>query len=549
MMLAFSRSMFWKLFIPIGILLILSAIAAAIYLPSVIQSNAEQEAVSAGQDTVRQFKVLRQYYTENVVAKVLAKSGMSISSDHHNNPNAVPLPATMIHDMSELMKDAGTTLKLYSPYPFPNRKNRVLDKFGADAWTFFQTNPDKTFFRTESVGNNTVVRVAIADRMSAPACVACHNSVAGSPKTDWKLGDVRGVLEVDSSKQIASGQRIVSDVLATLGVIMLLLAVFLRFFYQRSIARPLNTAVDAARALTQGSAEKLSAVEAIANGNLTQDVAVAPAPTIDPKALSEDEVGQLLKSVVGMSEVQASLDQAFRKMTAALRQSRETEAARDWMKTGQNELNTLMRGEQDTAELANKVLCFLAERLKAGAGALYLFDERTGELHLTASYALVRRVDLQEHFRLGEGLIGQAALERRTICLADVPADYTPISSAVGEAMPRNVTAVPLLHADTLVGALEIASFDAFNAAEQEFLEHAREGIAIGFGVNLSRRRMQELLEQTQQQAEELRIQQEELQQSNEELEERAEMLERQREQLHAKRLEIESASRKGDRQ
>jgi CheY-like chemotaxis protein len=91
---------------------------------------------------------------------------------------------------------------------------------------------------------------------------------------------------------------------------------------------------------------------------------------------------------------------------------------------------------------------------------------------------------------------------------------------------------------------VELGTFHAFNALEMDFLEHVKEGLAIGFGVNQSRQRMQILLAQTEQQAEELRVQQEELQQSNEELEERAEMLETQREQIRAKNDEVEAASR-----
>ncbi len=543
MVIASSRSMFWKLFIPVAAMLLASAIAATLYLPSVIQRNAEQEAVSVGQDTVKQFKALRKYYTENVVSKILAKGTLGVSFDHHNDPNTVPLPATMIHDLSALLQDSGTSLKLYSPFPFPNRGERVLDQFGTDAWAFFQTHPDKTFFRTESLGDKTIVRVAIADRMVDQACLNCHNALKSSPKTDWKLNDVRGVLEVDSSKQLDSGERLVTQVLATLGVIMLLIALSLRFIYQRSIARPLNAALDTAKVLTEGSEEKLVAVKAIADGNLEQDFAVTRVPDIDPRTVSKDEVGVLLTSIVHMSEVQAALDEAFQKMTLSLRNSRADEKARDWQKTGQNDLGDLMRGEHEPGEMANKVLGYLVQRVGASVGAFYLYHEQTEELELTASYALTRRKHLSERLKLGEGLLGQAAREHKTICLTQVPSDYLTIGSALGEGVPRNVTAVPLVHGDNLIGALELGTFKAFSDAELEFLERAKEGIAIGFGVSLSRHRTQELLAQTQQQSEELRVQQEELQQSNEELEERADMLEQQREQIRQKNREVEATS------
>ena len=247
-----SRSLFWKLFIPVGTLLLICGITAGILVPSMIQSNAEQDAVVVAQDTVKQFKTLRKYYTENVVAKVIAKNALKPTFDHQGNPDAIPLPATMIHDLSELFKQDGMEMKLYSPLPFPNRQGRKLDQFGEDAWKFLNANPTKTFYRTETINGRLVVRVAMADTMVSDACVNCHNGRADSPKHDWKVGDVRGVLEIDSDKQAASGQRVATFVVAAIMAIIVLLAVFLHYVYRRSIARPLGQAVHAADVIASG---------------------------------------------------------------------------------------------------------------------------------------------------------------------------------------------------------------------------------------------------------------------------------------------------------
>jgi methyl-accepting chemotaxis protein len=278
MSVAFSRSLFWKLFLPVGGLLIACGITAAIFLPILIRHNAEAEAVSVGLDTLKQFKTLRGYYTENVISKLVAKGDIKPGADHKGNPDMVPLPATMILDLSELFKKEGTTLKLYSPYPFPNRKDRVLDDFGKSAWDFLHEHPDQTYSRTEVIDGKPIVRVAVADKMSAQGCVNCHNTLPSSPKTDWKLGDVRGVLEVDSDKQIASGQRITSQILIGLFVTIVLIAGFLRFVYQRSIAAPLKFAVDGA--------------QRIADGDLRNQIAVN----------SSDEIGDLLESLQSMQQ-------------------------------------------------------------------------------------------------------------------------------------------------------------------------------------------------------------------------------------------------------
>jgi methyl-accepting chemotaxis protein len=250
----FTRSLFWKLYIPVCALLVLCAVAAALLLPPVIRQSVEQDAVLAGQDTVKQVKTVRTYYTENVVAKILGKGELKTSVDHRNDPNAVPAPATMIHDLSALLKDEGVSLHVYSPFPFANRKDRRMDSFGEEAWAFLSANPDKTFSRTEVADGKTVVRVAMADRLTAQACVACHNASPLSTKRDWKLGDLRGVMEVtsDRSEQIAKGERITMLILGALAAMVVALAAFIRFVYQRSIAAPLQRAVEVADRITTG---------------------------------------------------------------------------------------------------------------------------------------------------------------------------------------------------------------------------------------------------------------------------------------------------------
>lgn len=141
--------------------------------------------------------MIRGYYTNNVIKKVLAGSDLKGHFNHKNDPTKIPLPATFIHDISEQLSQQGiVSLKLYSPFPFPNRKNRNLDDFGEEAWNALKKYPEKTFSKTDSVDGKQVVRVALADTMTQAGCVACHNSHPDTPKNNWRLGDIRGVLEV-----------------------------------------------------------------------------------------------------------------------------------------------------------------------------------------------------------------------------------------------------------------------------------------------------------------------------------------------------------------
>lgn len=345
------------------------------------------------------------------------------------------------------------------------------------------------------------------------------------------------------TKEAAESSHQTTQIISLTLLLVLVGGLAITLVITRSVRQSLRQAVDAMQHLIEGSAEKARVASAIGAGDLEQTITASKPLTVNLRELPSDELGSLIESAVRLSEVQCTLDHAFEQMTQSLRDGRKEDQAADWLKSGLNDLNSLMRGEQGTTDLADRTLTFLVEYLRAGVGALYLFDERGDDLALTSTYAFKATPERGQRFRLGEALIGQAAAEQRTICLTDVPLAYLPIASALGQATPAQVLAFPLLHDKRLVGAIELGTFREFSALELKFLELAGEGIAIGLSVNLSRQKMAELLEETQQQTEELRVQQEELQQSNEELEERAQLLEEQRESIRAKTREIEAGA------
>lgn len=318
-----------------------------------------------------------------------------------------------------------------------------------------------------------------------------------------------------------------------------LLAATMTLLITRSIANPLRRVFEAVRLQQEGGKEKARLAEAIATGDLSQEVTVSEPLKIE-EHVSRDEAGKLLRAIVAMSEVQHKLDLAFAGMARSLRHHREQEALRNWFKNGQNELNTILRGDKSTAELTDQALAFLAEYLGAAVGVFYLFDENEAALKIAAGYACPPGKDMNGRIALGEGLAGQAALEKRIITLNEAPPDYLRISSGLGGAEPAHIVALPLLYNGTLVGLLEIGSFSTFSEDDLAFLQQIMEALAIALSVNKSRQRVNGLLEQTQGQTEELQVQQEELQQTNEELEERAQMLEQQREQIRTKNRALE---------
>lgn len=152
------------------------------------------ESAQAHADSVTQF---RNFYTQELVPRAV-QAGVEITHDYKARDNALPLPATLTIDLGHYLSkvDGGTQVQLYSDQPFPWRlQERQLDDFQQQALAHLKDKPDEPFVREEMMNGTRVLRFAQADRM-LPKCVACHNSYPGSPRTDWKAGDVRGALEV-----------------------------------------------------------------------------------------------------------------------------------------------------------------------------------------------------------------------------------------------------------------------------------------------------------------------------------------------------------------
>ena len=143
--------------------------------------------------TIEEFRTL---YTSEVVERVRSQ-GIEVVPDYEDRVGAIPLPATLSMKLGQNIgaRNLGAQTRLYSAYPFPWREG-LKDKFGREAWDYLRNNPDQSYHRIEPLQGRMTLRYAKADLMR-DACVDCHNTVAQSPKTDWKVGDVRGVLEID----------------------------------------------------------------------------------------------------------------------------------------------------------------------------------------------------------------------------------------------------------------------------------------------------------------------------------------------------------------
>ncbi len=224
------------------------------------------------------------------------------------------------------------------------------------------------------------------------------------------------------------------------------------------------------------------------------------------------------KREVKLFSKQDQLGKAISDMTQQLQKMTALSEKQNWLKTGQNQLNKTMRGDLDITLLARKVIIFLAKYLEAQVGILYLYDENKDELKLTASYAFSQRKSLNNSFKIGEGLVGQAAYEKEMISVTEIPEEYTRITSAMGDAAPRNIVVVPFLYEEKLKGVIELGCLQTFSNTDLEFVRMVMENIAIAVSSAQSRTQTKILLEESQAQAEELTVQQEELREINEKL-------------------------------
>ncbi len=140
----------------------------------------------------------RTLYTSEVVL-VAKANGLAVTHDYLTRDNAIPLPATLSMLLGNRLggKGSGVKSSLYSPYPFPWRETTggITDSFGRDAWTSLNTTPSKSFYRFEEVDGRASLRYATADLMR-DSCIDCHNNHPDTPKNDWRVGQVRGILEV-----------------------------------------------------------------------------------------------------------------------------------------------------------------------------------------------------------------------------------------------------------------------------------------------------------------------------------------------------------------
>lgn len=242
----------------------------------------------------------------------------------------------------------------------------------------------------------------------------------------------------------------------------------------------------------------------------------------------KDEIGEMARAM-----------EVFRRNSVASRDA-------NWVKLSVGEVGAQLQTAQTPDEYAQALVSQIAPRIDAPIGVFFAWSETENQLRLQGSYGFQRRKHLGLHYGLGDGLIGQAALERKRISVQQVPDDFFGVHSALGEAQPRHLVAVPLLLKDRLLGVFEFGTFGHFNATQEAFIDAVLPTVALGLDNICRADETQLLLDHTRAQAEELQVsqlalqaQEEELRATNEELQGKTVELEEQAQRLSASEEEL----------
>ncbi|MEH1925450.1 response regulator [Nostoc sp.] len=298
------------------------------------------------------------------------------------------------------------------------------------------------------------------------------------------------LLKMRSEKARAAAQQTIASIVYSIPLFSLLLAL-IGFTLTRHISAPLKQVSDLA--------------EKMADGDLS--VSLQNSDRLD-------EIGVLTRT--------------FNQMIVNLRNTTQRNEEQNWLKSNLAEFTQMLQGQRNLESVARMLLSNLAPLVGASQGVFYAMDSIDDQpvLKLLSSYAYKERKNLANQFRLGEGLVGQCALEKQRILLTEVPNDYIRINSGLGEAPPLNIIVLPILFEAEVNAVIELASFGSFNQLHLTFLEQLSEILGVFLNNIASQVQTQQLLEESVALTEELQTQQEELQQSNQRLEEQAHELE-----------------------
>ncbi|MFZ5542755.1 MAG: response regulator, partial [Pseudomonadota bacterium] len=255
--------------------------------------------------------------------------------------------------------------------------------------------------------------------------------------------------------------------------------------------------------------------------------------------------GDLTRSITveAQGEV-AALKDTINEMIRNLKDTTNKNTEQDWLKTNLAKFSRMLQGQRDLVQVGQMILSELAPVVGAQQAEFYVMNtqQEPPRLKLFASYASGGQLMHGKEIDLGQGLVGQCALDKEKILLTNVPSAAFRVASGLSESAAMDVLVLPIVFEGRVRGVLELASLERFNPAHQAFLDQLTESIGIVVNTIEANTRTEDLLKQSQSLAQELQSRQQELQQTNQELQEKARLLAHQNEEVERKNREVEQA-------
>ena len=271
--------------------------------------------------------------------------------------------------------------------------------------------------------------------------------------------------------------------------------------------------------------------------------------TTQVRAIAEVAVavtqGDLTRSITvdAQGEV-AVLKDTINEMIRNLRDTTQKNTEQDWLKTNLAKFSRMLQGQKDLVAVGQMILSELAPVVGAQLAEFYMRDSSSLEprLKLLASYASGGQSAHGKSVQLGQGLIGQVAIDKRKVLLEGLPASTIRIVTGLSDSTPQNILVLPIVFEGEAKGVLELASVERFNSTHQAFLDQLTESIGIVINTIEANMRTEDLLTQSQSLAKQLQSRQEELQKTNEELQDKAKLLAQRNQEVEGKNQEVEQA-------
>ena len=255
--------------------------------------------------------------------------------------------------------------------------------------------------------------------------------------------------------------------------------------------------------------------------------------------------GDLTRSITveAQGEV-AALKDTINEMIRNLRDTTQVNTEQDWLKTNLAKFSRMLQGQRDLVAVGHLILSELAPVVGAQQAEFYVlrYAQEQPKLRLMASFASDGHGSYGKEVDLGQGLVGQAAFDKKKIMLTSNIPERLRITSGLTEMPPLNVLVLPIIFEGQVRGVIELASVERFNPTHQAFLDQLTESIGIVINTIEANMRTEDLLAQSQSLAQELQSRQQELQQTNEELQEKARLLAHQNQEVERKNAEVEQA-------